>query len=143
MWFKIMFAVLAGSLLVACGPAKKINRTGKAHQVEVVKDNKDSTEYELIIFDPGFESWFEKNRKPMWYYTNDYLAAWNRQYVTAWNEKARNPLLVSHTGDNPFMNEIDYRPGINYGLELNHKLYHYFKYIEATWGSFMSFGNKN
>jgi hypothetical protein len=79
----------------------------------------------------------------MWYYTEDYLATWNLQYVTAWNQRVRNPLGQGDPATNPFIMEIDYRPGIKYGLELNFKLYQYFRYVDETWGRILSYDRKN
>ena len=85
----------------------------------------DSIEYALIILDPGFETWFLTQARPMWYHSQSYLESWNRQYVTAWNSKAM-------TGRNSryFETFIDYQPHVDYGLELNHKLFYYFQYVE-------------
>jgi hypothetical protein len=85
----------------------------------------DSTEYELIIFDPGFESWFITHSRPTWYHSKEYYESWNRQYVTAWNGKALSPRYARY-----FESTIDWDPFVDYGLELNHKLFYYFLYVE-------------
>jgi hypothetical protein len=85
----------------------------------------DSTEYELIIFDPGFESWFITHSHPVWYYSQDYFENWNQQYVTAWNAKVMTPRYSRY-----FESTIDWDPFTDYGLELNHKLFYYFQYVE-------------
>jgi hypothetical protein len=144
MWLKmIFFALLTTGFLFACVPLKQTSQSAKSQKIELAPIDKDSTEYELIIIDPGFSSWFTTNRKPEWYYTKDYLATWNNQYVVAWNAKVRDPLLVRNSANNPFILEIDYRPTIDYGLDLNYKLYHYFKYIESTWGKILPFDRQN
>ena len=96
----------------------------------------DSTEYDIIVMDPGFESWFIKNRKPPWYHTKEILAIKNWQYVSVWNHKVTSGDLQMRNQNNPFTETIDYRHGIDYGLDVNYKLYYYFKYIESTWGKF-------
>jgi hypothetical protein len=131
------------ALFFSCAPSKKTITPAKPEKIELTTDNQDSTEYELTIIDPGFESWFEMHRKPVWYYTKDYLAAWNIQYVTAWNMKVRDVNLRHVQPDNPFIMEIDYQPRIDYSLELNYKLYHYFLFIESTWGKILTYDRRN
>lgn len=141
MWLKIFLTTTLITVFVfSCTPVKKATQSpAKPEKIELVPQSQDSTEYELIIIDPGFESWFNAHHKPVWYYSKEYLVAWNTQYVLAWNEKVRNPLMNQGDGDNPFILEIDYKPFIDYGLDLNYKLYNYFKYIEATWGKILSY----
>jgi hypothetical protein len=85
----------------------------------------DTIQYELIIMDPGFESWFAAHAKPVWFHSQSYLESWNRQYVMAWNSRVTSP-----RGNRFFETYIDYQSHIDYGIELNHKLFHYFQYVE-------------
>jgi hypothetical protein len=156
--YKLIFsALLVSGVFFSCAPVKQslvkqsvANQTNgdqhikatKPEKIELLPNDQDSTEYELIIIDPGFDSWFATNHKPEWYYTNDYLANWNYQYVLAWNAKVRDPLSIQSSTDQPFILEIDYRPGIDYGIGLNYKLYHYFKYVEATWGKILPYARQ-
>jgi hypothetical protein len=137
---KMIFpAALMAGILFSCAPAKKTTQAPKPEKIALLAEDQDSIEYELLIIDAGFDTWLQTNRKPKWYYSNDYLATWNYQYVLAWNERARNPEFWNRYPDHPFILEIDYRPNIDYGLELNYKLYHYFKYIEKTWGKILTY----
>lgn len=132
-------------VLWSCATAVKTAKSGESQALRLEKAASapsDTTEYELIIFDPGFESWFQTNRKPIWYYSQDYLETWNFQYVVAWNNKFRDRFFQMTHPDNPFELDIDYSPHVDYGLELNYRLYHYFKYIEATWGRILSYDRK-
>lgn len=135
--------MLTTGFLYSCAPVKKSVQSAKPQKVELVPNEQDSSEYELIIMDPGFEPWFEMNRKPIWYHTNDYLANWNYQYVVAWNAKVRDPLFTQSRTDSPFTLEIDYRPNVDYGIDLNYKLYYYFRYIEAIWGKILPYDRQN
>ncbi len=89
----------------------------------------DTTEYELIVFDPGFDSWFVTNRKPIWYNSNKYYQSKNYIYVIEWNNRVK-----SYGYQRPYDNEIIYDLNIDYGKEVNYKLYYYFKYIEQKTG---------
>lgn len=89
------------------------------------EEDQDSIRYELIILDPGFEAWMISNARPVWFHSKTYLENWNRQYVSAWNSKA-----VSGRPGRYFDTYIDYQYHIDYGLELNYKLFNYFQYVE-------------
>jgi hypothetical protein len=86
----------------------------------------DSTEYELIIFDPGFENWLI-GKRPKEYHSQNYYENMNRLYVSEWNYR-----YFSSKDRGEYDSYIDYDPDINYGLDLNYKLYYYFKYFEET-----------
>ncbi len=89
--------------------------------------SKDSTEYELIVSDPPFETWFTLNYNSTKDHANEYYRSWNSQYVSAWNSHY-------NAGHNPrvFENYIDYDNSIDYGIEVNRKLYYYFRYVEIS-----------
>ena len=46
----------------------------------------DTVEYELIVFDPGFEVYLI-SQPPMEYYTKNYYKSWNIRYVSEWNHR--------------------------------------------------------
>ncbi len=82
----------------------------------------DTTEYKLLVFDAGFETWFAQNRKPDWYHEKSYYKNKNIRYVSEWNNKVRR-------GVQGFDQEINYDPNIDYGLVTEHKLYYFFRYV--------------
>ncbi len=88
-------------------------------------EKEDTIEYELTIFDPGFERWFTRTAKPMSFYNEDHLASWNRNLVQQWNSM----LGSSWLRDCMPTSYIDYRPNIDYGKELNYRLFYYFRYV--------------
>ena len=87
----------------------------------------DDEEHEIIILDPGFQSWFISNAKPVGFYSLSYYETKNSLYVSAWNRKAR-------SSRGPITNEINYDVNQRYGLDVNYQLYWYFKYIESIYG---------
>ena len=89
----------------------------------------DTTEYELVVFDPGFKSWFLTNRKPKWSYDNKYYKTKNQLYVAEWNNRVR-----QYMSRPPYEFRIEYDPTEEYGLDVNWKLYWYFKYLEDKYG---------
>jgi hypothetical protein len=86
----------------------------------------DSLEYRIIIMDPGFDTWL-LNKPPMNFYTNDYYVTKNRLYVAEWNLR-----YMTANNDGLYQNSIDYNPRIEYGIDINYKLYYYFRYFEET-----------
>ena len=101
---------LALLLLAACAGSRK------AGTVALTPDTagEDSTSYELIVLDPGFETWFLTRSRPAWFHSQSYYESWNRQYVTEWNMKATSP---RHS--RIFETIIGYDPLVDYGLEIN------------------------
>lgn len=131
---KLMVAgVLGLILLVGCHALTKGSGDSSKHPPASDQITPaDSLEHDLIIMDPGFDSWFVTNRKPDWFYDNQSLQIKNYRYVVAWNERVINRLFQIRNPGNPFFQMIDYRPNIIYPLEVNWRLYHYFLYIETT-----------
>ena len=63
------------------------------------------------------------------YYSQQFLETRNNLLVTEWNSRVLQPQKY-----NPSLYEmqIDYRPNIDYGYEVNYKLYNYFIYFQIT-----------
>lgn len=124
--FKTMnkFIIIIGSLLIMAACISQ--KTGKTVTISDENNNQeDSVTYELIILDPEFESWMITNSKPVWYHSQSYLESWNRMYVSAWNSK-----VTSGSRSRFFETYIDYQHHIDYGLELNYRLFYYFQFVE-------------
>ena len=107
--------------------ASKDNSTTARDTIRIANDE---LEYEIIIIEPGFNSWMQGRAKPEGYYSQDYLENRNRLYVTEWNSRVLQPSRF-----NPSLYEmrIDYSPSINYGYEVNYKLYYYFTYFQLQY----------
>lgn len=104
-------------LFAACRvqtPATKITTP------EIAPD--DSIKYELIVLDPGFDSWYLQKPTPELDRSKEYFKYWNNQYVQEWNN---NPGINRHFGTS-----INYDFSEDYPLEIEHKLYYYFRYVE-------------
>jgi Family of unknown function (DUF6146) len=79
----------------------------------------DSVEYELIVLDPGFDSWLV-TKPPENFYSKDYYKLKNTLYVTEWNYRYSNPVKFGSLYDS----KIDYNQFTDYGLDLNYRLYY-------------------
>ncbi len=106
-----------------------IKNTSNTNEKPVVIAN-DSLEYEIIIFDIGFNLYLNTIARPMGYYSQKFLENKNDIFVTNWNLRAMNPTRydVSIYG-----NVIDYDPNIDYGLEVNYKLFNYFLFAQKKY----------
>jgi len=95
----------------------------------------DTLEYELIIIDPDFDSWFLRNSRPIGFYNEQFLESWNQQLVSQWN----NAIFTHRNRDCRPTTYLDYDPDIDYGVELNHKLFYYFKFMQERCRIFLTF----
>ena len=121
--------------LSSCGSnsTKKQNKTTEYATLKLNEIASDSTEYDIIISDVGYES-FLATQKPMNFYSQRYYENWNRYYVLDWNEKVRNSVYHSSKYQNVFDMLIDYDTSTDYGLEVNYKLYYYFIFVQKRYG---------
>jgi len=120
---------ILGFLIVSCGGPKKSVATTDNQKEEPVRIANDSLEYEIMIIDVGFTNYLA-TAKPVSYYTQSYLEARNRIYVVEWNNRARN---LTRYNANIYENVIDYQPNIDYGMEVNYKLFQYFQFAQRKY----------
>ena len=106
--------------IAACNVQQPLH---KAATPEIAPE--DSAEYELIVFDPGFETWYMLKNSPALDHSIDYYKNWNYQYVQEWNHKSGTSRYSRLLGP-----PITYDPNENYPIEIEHKLYYYFQYVE-------------
>lgn len=133
----ILISFLAVVILGACNISKSsTSNKSSIAKLDIVNDTtpQDSMEYELIIIDPGFDIWLSVYAKPINFYDQKYYESKNLFFVNEWNSRY-------NRGVRPdlYSSYIDYVPGIDYGLELNYKLYNYFLYFEKTNGVNLSY----
>lgn len=117
---RIIFLLVVFALLWACGSTKIVS--GDKNTTETTDD---STKYEMIVMDPGFETWFLANSKPEWYHDVQFYEHWNNLYTQAWNSK-----LSTFPNGHILNHPVNYDAGIRYGTEINHKLFYYYQYVE-------------
>jgi hypothetical protein len=128
-YLKILIFTLTASLLLwACG-ASSINKTKIAKEEPVVIAN-DSLEYEIIILDIGFTAYLASIARPEGFYSQSYLEARNRTWVSNWNQRALNP---SRFNQNIYENQIDYQAAVDYGYNVNYKLFNYFLFAQRKY----------
>jgi hypothetical protein len=106
------------------------NTDNNAIAQDTVRIANDKLEYEIIIIEPGFNSWMLGRAKPEGYYSQEFLENRNRLYVTEWNNRVLQPQRYN---PNLYEMRIDYSPNIDYGYEVNYKLYYYFTYFQLEY----------
>jgi Family of unknown function (DUF6146) len=97
---------------------------------DTVRIANDKLEYEIIIIEPGFNFWLKSRAKPEGYYSQEFLENRNRFYVIEWNIRVLDPQRYD---PNLYELQIDYQPNIDYGYEVNYKLYYYFIYFQIEY----------
>lgn len=126
-YFIIIVTVLV--VMIGCNSQKSLSTTDAATTAnDTVRIANDSLEYEVIIIDPGFNSWLASRAKPRGYYGQPYLENKNRFWVQEWNSRVLDP---RRWGD-MYQMRIDYDPNINYGYEVNYLLYNYLVYFQLS-----------
>ncbi len=95
---------------------------------ELIQDSIDSTEYKLIIIDLYFYTWYLLHFDPSKDHSIEYYQAKNLIAVAHWNDYYRRGQYMDVVDS-----YIDYQPGIDYGIELNRKLFWYFKYVNTEY----------
>ncbi len=120
-----LFFLIFGCTTTKDTKTKTFQQTDKALQNDTIKIANEELEYEVIIIDPGFNSWFYSYARPRNYYSQQYMETRNRVWVMEWNSRF-------NQGDRRFDMSIDYQNNINYGYEVNYMLYNYLTYFQLT-----------
>jgi len=124
---QILLICTVGFFLWSCGSSNLNNTTEKEEPVVIAND---SLEYEIIIIDPGFTYFLNAVAQPEGFYSQNYLEARNRVWVINWNQRFLNP---SQFNANIYENRIDYQQNIDYGYEVNYKLFNYFLFAQQKY----------
>ena len=90
----------------------------------------DETEYQIIIIEPGFNIWLHSIARPEGYYSQSFMENRNQLMVMEWNRRVLQPAQFN---PNLYELQIDYQNGIDYGYEVNYKLYNYFIYFQRKY----------
>lgn len=127
---KLIFMVIVMVCVSSCRTANKVASNDSnmtSTEQDTVRIANDKLEYEIIIIEPGFNSWLERMARPEGYYTQEFLEGRNQIYVAEWNRRVLQPTVYN---PNLYELQIDYNHTIDYGYEVNYKLYNYFIYFQ-------------
>ena len=126
--FQFLRLIIVGLLIISCS-SSPLKNSRKQKEKPVVIAN-DSLEYEIIVLDIGFTLYLNTIARPMNYYSQNYLENKNAIYVINWNMRALNP---SRFDSSIYGNVIEYTTQVNYGLEVNYKLFNYFQFAQQKY----------
>lgn len=130
---KVLAPLILIVVLASCHFDKNITTKAKTPDKpkasDVVRIANDSLEYEVIIIDPGFNSWLASRARPRSYYTENYLENKNQIWVNEWNIRATQPTQYDSS---LYTMRIDYDRNIHYGYEVNYLIYNYLVYFQLT-----------
>jgi hypothetical protein len=87
----------------------------------------DNKKLNFSFIDNGFSNWL-KRQKPQQHFYQSSLEIINLQYVNEWNKRVDNASFNSEL----YTQQINYqlRSKTHYGMDVNYKLFMYFKYFE-------------
>ncbi|MFD2541590.1 DUF6146 family protein [Lacinutrix gracilariae] len=128
-----IYILFVCTLLVACNTTRNKNVVEKTNTTidnDTIKISNEALEYEVIIIEPGFNTWLATTAKQEGYYSQSYLENRNIQFVNAWNTRVLNPSLYD---PNLYEMPINYQYGIDYGYDVNYKIYNYFIFFQQKY----------
>ncbi len=130
---KISILVSILILIVNCNTTKH-NNTNKSKAIttfsDTLKISNPDLEYEILIIEPGFNTWLATSAKPSGFYSKTFMETRNIEYVNIWNQRVNQ---YRNNTKGLYEMEIDYQPNIDYGYDVNYKLYNYFIYFQLTY----------
>jgi len=94
---------------------------------DTLKISNEELEHDIIIIESGFNSWLATKAKPKGFYNQIRLENMNLKYVREWNARVLQPEKYS---SNLYESQIFYNENINYGYDVNYKLFNYFIYFQ-------------
>jgi len=97
---------------------------------DTIKIANEDIEYDIIIIEPGFNNWINSIARPEGYYSQSFLENRNHLFVMEWNQRV---LRQGSFNNDLYILPIDYQPNIDYGYDVNYKLYNYFIYFQRKY----------
>lgn len=128
----LLYILLLGLFIYSCSSTRDRNMQAGEEMVEndTVRISNDSLEYEIIIIDPGFSYFLNAVARPEGYHSQSYLENKNRFLVADYNYRVKFPQQFD---PKIYEMEINYDPTIDYGYDVNYKLYNYFVYLSRKY----------
>ncbi len=134
---RIFLCIIIFGLIWCCSSPKEALNIKPQEEALFQKKEKDTihigdkdSEYEITIIDPGFNFWLKSIARQKGYYSQNFLENRNRIMVIEWNQRVIQP---SRFNPNLYEMQIDYNSNIDYGYDVNYKLYNYFIYFQRKY----------
>ncbi len=123
----------------SCNTSKKTTTNSSkgvnTAEQDTVRIANEELEYEIIIIDPGFNSWLFSRARQRGFYDQIYFETRNRVLVNEWNQRVLQPMRHN---PNLYEMQINYDPNTDYGYEVNYLLYNYFLYVQLNYNQRLS-----
>ncbi|MFD0975639.1 DUF6146 family protein [Salinimicrobium gaetbulicola] len=128
----LIYVFILGLFIYSCSSTKtrEMKTSNDDAVIDTVVIANDELEYEIIIIEPGFSYFLASEAQPEGYYTQNYLENKNRFLVTDYNQRVQQPFRYD---PDIYVQEINYDPTIDYGYEVNYKLYNYFVFLSRKY----------
>jgi hypothetical protein len=128
----IYIAGIILAVIISCTSSKSV--VSKSEQTittqnDTVRIANDELEYEVIIIDPGFNTWLVSRAFPRDYHSQSFMENKNRFWISEWNTRVLQPFRYD---PNLYGMNIDYNSNIDYGYEVNYLIYNYLVYFQNT-----------
>lgn len=124
---KSLLVLVTGIMIVtSCAAPSRMMQVQDGNLIDIKQNDE---QYEVMVLDAGFETWFATAWSPAKDRSQEYYASWNQQYVTEWNFKANRAQNA-----NFFQNQIQYDQTEDYGIAVERKLFYYFRWVETELG---------
>lgn len=129
---RLLWVFLFGMIIYSCSSTKErdLNSNKGLVASDTVRIANDSLEYEIIIIDPGYSYFLNAVAHPKGYYSLSYLENKNRFLVADYNSRVLQPNIYDPS---IYEQQIDYNPSIDYGYDVNYKLYNYFVFLSRKY----------
>lgn len=129
----LIYVLLLGLFIYSCSSTRnrQMNEGEPVAEGDTVRISNDSLEYEILIIDPGFSYFLKAIAHPEGYYSQAYMESKNQFLVNDYNQRVRQPMQYD---PEIYTQEINYEPSIDYGYDVNYKLYNYFVYLSRKYG---------
>ncbi|NRD20189.1 hypothetical protein HNV08_09015 [Winogradskyella eckloniae] len=129
---KLMPFIILLVLIASCKSYNNNQTISQENETSLVENDtvvisSDESDYEIIIIEPGFNSWLLTTARPEGYYSQEWLESRNAILVQSWNQRNLQPSAFDPT---LYELRIDYDTRTDYGYEVNYKLYNYFVYFQ-------------
>ncbi len=119
-------------ILISCSGSKNAvtSNVNPKKISDTLRIANDSLQYEVIIIEPGFNSWLASQARPRKFYTESFMEGRNQIYVTEWNNRVMQPFNYS---PNLYEMQINYNQNVHYGYEVNYLIYNYFIFFQINY----------
>ncbi|WP_310991806.1 DUF6146 family protein [Aequorivita marina] len=126
--------------IYSCGSSTTMNGSSGSDVIknDTIRIGNESLDYEIIIIEPGFDSWLV-SQPPRGHYGQSLLEAKNQIFVAEFNNRVLNPGTYSKK---LYGEQINYDPTVDYGYEVNYLLYNYFVYFQEKYDQTFNSGRK-